>query len=53
MLAAPVDQVEQMVLARWYELMLAKVPGAEIRLADARQGINLVPLPEPKLVGEE
>ncbi|MFC5910490.1 hypothetical protein [Streptacidiphilus monticola] len=52
-LAAPVDQVEQMVLARWYELMLAKVPGAEIRLADARQGINLVPLPEPKLVGEE
>lgn len=52
-LAAPVDEVKGLVETRWYELMLTKVPGAEVRLADARLGVNQVPLPELLLVDGE
>jgi hypothetical protein len=52
-LAAPVEDLERVVLAGWYEAMLAQVPGGDERLADALAGVNQRPLPELRLVHGE
>ncbi|WP_377273637.1 hypothetical protein [Peterkaempfera sp. SMS 1(5)a] len=52
-MATPAEDLQDVVSARWFELMLDKVPGADERLADARLGVNQVPLPEPLLVDGE
>jgi hypothetical protein len=52
-MATPAEELQGVVSAQWFELMLAKVPGAEQRLADARLGVNQVPLPELLLADGE
>ncbi|WP_055585270.1 hypothetical protein [Peterkaempfera griseoplana] len=52
-LATPAEDLEDVVSARWYALMLDKVPGGDQRLADARLGVNQVPLPDLLLVDGE
>jgi predicted component of type VI protein secretion system len=52
-LATPAEDLQAVVSARWFELMLDRVPGADRRLADARLGVNQVPLPELLLVDGE